>query len=113
MKTLINQNDILNKNNFSVNENLISREISKNFYIQKYKREIYNIKEDKKINEIKYFTALVIGKSGVWKSCLINNILKLKVPENEAYTSDRVNGIRCIDTPGCDLNDVGHTITDC
>ena len=111
---------------------------AKNIYIKKYERQINYIKINKNINEIKYFTVLVIGKSGVGKSCLINNILELRMPEegkekkagidgaiekkggfitkiNEAYISNKIKGIRCIDTPGCDLNghDVQHTINEC
>ena len=125
-------------NNVSVIDTVINRGISRNIYIKKYERKITKIKNTENLNQIKYFTALVIGKSGVGKSCLINNLLKLKVPENvnqrkrgivgamealggfvtknnEDYISNTVTGIRCIDTPGCDLNghDVKHTIREC
>ena len=134
---LFNSN-IISINTFSEKLASENKEESRKIYIKKYEREITNIKNNKNINEIKYFTVLVIGKSGVGKSCLINNILKLEIPlenkqkrigidgaiekkggfvtkENEIYISDKVSGIRCIDTPGCDLNghDVQQTIKDC
>ena len=58
-----------------------NKEIAKKVYIQKYERLINYIKVNKNINEIKHFTVLVIGKSGVGKSCLINNILELRIPQ--------------------------------
>ena len=104
-----------------------------NIYLKKFERCINSIQEDKKISEIKYFTVLVIGQSGVGKSCLIDNVLNLRIPEkgkakraeiddaeegqgdftnkNEAYISSTVHGIRCIDTPGCDLNGNGIEVT--
>ena len=105
-----------------------------NIYLKKFERCINSIQEDKKISEIKYFTVLVIGQSGVGKSCLIDNALNLRIPEkgkakragidgaeegqgdfvtnkNEAYISNTVHAIRCIDTHGCDLNDNGIEVT--
>ena len=52
-----------------------------NIYLKKFERCINSIQEDKKISEIKYFTVLVIGQSGVGKSCLIDNVLNLRIPE--------------------------------
>ena len=105
-----------------------------NIYLKKFERCINSIQEDKKISEIKYFTVLVIVQREVGKSCLINNVLNLRIPmkdkakragidgaeegqgdfvtnKNEAYISSTVHGIRCIDTPGCDLNGNGIEVT--
>ena len=137
IEELFNKN-ITSLNNLCESLTLQNKEIIKNIYIKKYERQINYIKINKNINEIKHFTVLVIGKSGVGKSCLINNILELKIPKegqekiegvdgalekkggfvtkiNEAYISKKIKGIRCIDTPGCDLNGHGvqFTINEC
>ena len=147
-KTFINDckkkfDEFLKQNTYPINSFFekikpLNMRTARNVYIKKYEREINKIKNNPKKNEIKYFTVLVIGKSGVGKSCLINNILNLRIPEegkkkekgidgameaqggfvtsvNEDYISNTVKGIRCIDTPGCDLNghSIDYTIKEC
>jgi len=57
----------------------------KNIYSKKLKREVDNFNQNKEIFEIKYLTIMLVGKSGVGKSTLINNLLKLN-PEKRAGT---------------------------
>lgn len=110
---------------------ILNNEEAKKHYISKFTRCNESIKQNKEILKIHHFTVLVIGKAGSGKTCLINNVLKLRPITNErdadrenievgveggyekkggfatkvnhAYISNKVNGIRIIDTPGCDL----------
>ena len=69
-------------------------------------------------NLINHLNILVLGRTGVGKSTLINSVLKLKddkaasegkggcvTKEHKDYTSDVVKGLRLWDTRGIELND--------
>lgn len=70
-------NNILN-----IPENIISRlmELEKGYdiYEKRLKNEIKKIGENENEFNIKYLTIMLLGKSGVGKSTLINQFLKLK-----------------------------------
>ena len=72
---------------------------------------------NKNIFEINYFTVLVLGKTGVGKSTLINSLLQLKgeeaaeegvgnitTSETRAYRSNKFPFLRLVDTRGIEIN---------
>ena len=84
----------------------------------KIKQELKKINEDSKRFEIQYLTIMVMGKSGVGKSTLINNVLKLEgnkkanarvgkftTTETASYQSRIVPFLRLIDTRGIELDE--------
>ena len=85
--------------------------------ILKIKREVAKLNRDEKKFEIKYLTVMLVGKSGVGKSTLINNLLKLP-PSYKAkvgtgkfqtvltypYQSEAIPILRLVDTRGIELN---------
>ena len=64
---------------------LISLENAKEAIKQKIKNHIENINKDELSFKINYLTVMLLGKSGVGKSTLINSFLKLS-KENKAKT---------------------------
>ena len=105
----INFNNIIN--------NLFKKEKASEIYGEKIKKEIINIEKNEHEFEIKYLTVMIVGKSGVGKSTLINNLLKLQgnarakigtgdfVTRNiGCYTSDAFPLFRLVDTRGIELN---------
>ena len=79
--------------------------------------EINEINKNKNQFEINYFTVLLIGKSGVGKSTLINNLLQLteeqmaktgvgnfQTIDIKEYKSDFVPFLRLVDTRGIEIN---------
>ena len=79
--------------------------------------EINEINKNKNQFEINYFTVLLIGKSGVGKSTLINNLLQLteeqmaktgvgnfQTVDIKEYKSDCVPFLRLVDTRGIEIN---------
>lgn len=96
---------------------ILNREKAEQAYSNKIEREISKLNKDKKQFEIKYLTVMLVGKSGVGKSTLINNLLKLS-PEYKAktgtgkyqtiliqsYQSDTIPILRLVDTRGIELN---------
>ena len=97
---------------------LLNEENFFDIYKEKVKNEITKIKNDKKSFEINYLTIILIGKSGVGKSTLINSLLQFKgkkVIEHGVggicttklitpYQSDKMPFLRLVDTRGIELN---------
>ena len=95
---------------------LIDIEGGNNVYFNKIKKEISKINNDENQFEIKYLTVMLVGKSGVGKSTLINSLLKLEKNKAEvgtgnfqttklkAYQSKEVPFLRLVDTRGIELN---------
>mgnify|MGYP002624701860 FL=1 len=87
-------------------------------YKDKVKNEIKKIKMDEKSFEINYLTIILIGKSGVGKSTLINSLLQFKgkkqiynnvggictIDPITPYQSDKMPFLRLVDTRGIELN---------
>ena len=85
--------------------------------MNKIYEEINEINKNKNQFEINYFTVLLIGKSGVGKSTLINNLLQLteeqmaktgvgnfQTIDIKEYKSDFVPFLRLVDTRGIEIN---------
>ena len=86
-------------------------------YKEKVKKEIVNIERNEHIFEIKYLTVMIVGKSGVGKSTLINSLLKLQgkdrakvgtgdfVTKNiDCFQSQEFPLFKLVDTRGIELN---------
>ena len=121
------KNDFINKFNckFNVNnipncsplvEDFIKNENAEAPFQSKIEQCIEKIKKDKHQYEIKYLTVMLVGKSGVGKSTLINSLLKLErnkaktgtgnfqTTKFKAYQSKEVPFLRLVDTRGIELN---------
>ena len=85
--------------------------------MNKIYEEINEVNKNKNLFEINYFTVLLIGKSGVGKSTLINNLLQLteeqmaktgvgnfQTIDIKEYKSDFVPFLRLVDTRGIEIN---------
>ena len=100
----------------SLVSNLIQSENGYPVYTKKVLNEISKINDNKDKFKIKYLTVIVIGKTGVGKSTLINCILNLKgdekAPENSIdrgtlnikdYQNPEIPYLRLVDTRGLEL----------
>ena len=118
-----------NKNNFmdkmfkyfssqrmSISPNLASKVIDSENGYQIYHQKIDNLisilTQGKKHFQIKYLTVMVLGKSGVGKTSLINKILNINAPTGEGkfvtkettpYTSNAMPFLRLVDTRGIEI----------
>jgi predicted GTPase len=104
-----------NFNNYA--SNILNDEKAEQAYSNKIKREVAKLNKDERKFEIKYLTVMLVGKSGVGKSTLINNLLKLP-PSYKAkvgtgkfqtvltypYQSEAIPILRLVDTRGIELN---------
>ena len=106
-----------NYNFTEIVKKILENENGKNIYIKKLKKEIHKIQNDINKHKIKYLTIMLVGKSGVGKSTLINNLLKLTpeekakigignfiTTESKAYSSKAVPYLKLVDTRGIELN---------
>ena len=97
--------------------NLLEVEKAYHIYKEKIQNEIQNIYTDKKKFNIEYLTVMILGKSGVGKSTLINQFLKLKGGNQaktgvgkfqtiltKAYKNKEMKFLRLVDTRGIELN---------
>ena len=111
--------EILNKSlNFDkLTSEILNNEKAEQAYSNKIKREINKLNMDKRKFEIKYLTVMLVGKSGVGKSTLINNLLKLDSRHKaitgtgkfqtifiQSYQSEAIPILRLVDTRGIELN---------
>ena len=110
---------INNKNELDrLTETLLNKLNIRKVYIKKLQEEISYIEKKEDLYKIDYLTIMIVGKSGVGKSTLINKFLELK-KSNEAqvgtgnfqtieikpYTSSKVPYLRLVDTRGIELNE--------
>jgi ABC-type glutathione transport system ATPase component len=92
---------------------LIYTENAMDVYSNKIKKEISKISKNINEFEIKYLSIMLVGKSGVGKSTLINSVLKSNFAKEgtgsfqtiniEAYKSKNMPIFRLIDTRGIEL----------
>ena len=96
---------------------VINIEGASEIYMNKIYDEINDINKNKKLFEINYFTVMLLGKSGVGKSTLINSLLQLteeqmaktgvgnfQTIDIKEYRSDNVPFLRLVDTRGIEIN---------
>ena len=96
---------------------IIKIEEGERIYKDKIIREITKINNDINKFKIDFLTIMLVGQSGVGKSTLINQFLKLKgkekaktgtgefvTTETKGYRSDEIRYLRLIDTRGIELN---------
>lgn len=106
-----------NENNKLVKE-FIEKEDGESAFQYKIEECIKKIEKNPKDYEIKYLTVMLVGKSGVGKSTLINEVLKLEgnkkaktqtgpfvTVKYQEYSSDSLEFLKLIDTRGIELNE--------
>ena len=98
-------------------KNIISKIVSslefKNIYKIKIKNIINQINQNKEFCKIKYLTIIVIGKTGVGKSTLINGMMKekkartgvgkIQTEKDSAYRSRTIKFLKLFDTRGIEF----------
>ena len=117
-----NMGSYLQKNqNFNfinmLTKQIITNEGGRKIFEDKIKveiRDIYNNKQESKINNL---TIMILGKAGVGKSCLINNILfkgkevakegdyDYTTKKRHIYENEKVPYLRLVDTRGIEISD--------
>ena len=109
-------NDIKNYYYVSLSSEIINKnkKVYENEKKNKIKNEINKIIKDKESFKIKNLTVMLVGISGVGKSTLINNVLKIKeaitgtgsfqTTKIKAYYNKDLPYLRLIDTRGIELN---------
>ena len=117
-----NMGSYLQKNqNFNfinmLTKQIITNEGGRKIFEDKIKveiRDIYNNKQESKINNL---TIMILGKAGVGKSCLINNILfkgkevakegdyNYTTQKRHIYENEKVPYLRLVDTRGIEISD--------
>ena len=101
--------------NRNILNNLVFSKVFEDIYIKKLNNTIDAINSDLNFYMIKYLTIVVIGRSGVGKSTLINAIIKEDKAEtgigdkvtkvNSLYDSHFIPFLKLWDTRGIELND--------
>ena len=101
--------------NFEINiiKDILKEEKFKSIYHNKFNEEFELLIQNNNITKIDYLTIIIVGKSGVGKSTLINNMLKLEgekkaqtdvgFPVTKATTifkNEKIPFLNLIDTPG-------------
>jgi len=113
----------------TITEEIIKHENGKFFLTNKIRKKILEIEKNIENFSVKHITILLVGKSGVGKSTLCNNLLRL--PENKKaltdigkpvtqksniYSDPKVNFLKIIDTAGIEIhgeNKIENVITVC
>ena len=109
-------NKILNGKKIPIKQ-ILEYEKASSLYSNKIQNEFDKLKNNTDFVSIDYLTVIVIGKSGVGKSTLINNLLKLEgdkiapssignigTTETKLYISKKVPFLRIIDTRGIEFD---------
>ena len=107
----------LNSQRISINPNIapqiINSENGYHIYQKKVDNLISILNKEKKYFQIDYLTVMVLGKSGVGKTSLINRILNLNAPVGEGnfvtkettpYQSNAMPFLRLVDTRGIEVD---------
>ena len=116
ISNLIDKN--YNKKQFNCSDNINSEIISlqdlKYIYEEKLKQEFNLLINNNEFTKIDYLTILIMGKSGVGKSTLVNSFLKEELAETGVgyrvtlkdgfYKNDKIPFLNLIDTRGFELN---------
>jgi predicted GTPase len=111
----IRQSNIPNHENLV--KNFMNMESAQKGYNYKIEECIKKIENNEDSYKIEYLTVMLVGKSGVGKSTLINNVLKLGQSQKaktgtgkfqtikiDEYQSEAVKFLKLIDTRGIELN---------
>jgi len=98
-------------------KSILNKEQITNIYSSKIKNEIQRLKQDDAFSNINKITTIVVGKSGMGKSTLINNLLELEgdqmakegvgnivTKSDGIYENDNIPFLRIIDTRGIELD---------
>ena len=106
----------LSSQRMSISPNIAPKIIDSENGYQVYQKKVNNLisilTQEKKRFQIKYLTIMVLGKSGVGKSSLINRILNINAPTGEGkfvtkettpYVSNAMPFLRLVDTRGIEI----------